>query len=151
MRRDRIKNSLQKDLRSLCEAGNPPTTLFLGDDLPKKIREAKESSKLTSHPLSQQPRYTGYQNQKGGSQAKNNFVPGQQTQSAISPTIPKQQTILELTNIVSIKPLDILSIKAYFRCRSNEFKAGKLKHYFHKWKELTSDKEILQTVLDFET
>ena len=43
--------------------------------------------------------------------------------------------------------LDILSIKAYFRSRSNEFKAGKLKHYFHKWKELTSDKEILQTVL----
>ena len=66
----------------------------------------------------------------------------------ISPTIPKQLTIQELTNIVSIKPLDILSIKAYFRSRSNESKASKLKHYFHKWKELTSDKEILQTVLD---
>ena len=53
----------------------------------------------------------------------------------------------ELANIVSIKPLDILSIRAYFRSRSNEFKACKLKHYFHKWKELTSDKKILQTVL----
>ena len=53
----------------------------------------------------------------------------------------------ELTNIVSIKSLDIASIRAYFGSRSNEFKAGKLKHYFHKWKELTSDKEILQTVL----
>ena len=74
MRRDRIKNSLQKGLHFLCEAGNPPTTLLLGDDLPKKIREAKESSKLTSHPLSQPLRYTGYQNQKGGSQAKNNFL-----------------------------------------------------------------------------
>ena len=42
MKRDRIKNNLQKDLHSLCEAGNPPTTLLLGDDLPKKIREAKE-------------------------------------------------------------------------------------------------------------
>ena len=47
----------------------------------------------------------------------------------------------------SIKPLDILSIRAYFRSRSNEFKAGTLKHSFLKWKELTSDKEILQTVL----
>ena len=74
MRRDRIKKSLQKDLHSLCEVGNPPTTLFLGDDLPKKIRETKESSKLTSHPLSQPPRYTGYQNQEGGSQAKNNLL-----------------------------------------------------------------------------
>ena len=43
--------------------------------------------------------------------------------------------------MVSIKPLDILSIRAYFRSRSNEFKAGKLKHYFHKWKDLTSDEK----------
>ena len=28
MRRDRIKNSLQKDLHYLCEAGNPPATLL---------------------------------------------------------------------------------------------------------------------------
>ena len=68
MKRARIKNSLQKDLHSLCEAVNPPTTLFLGDELPKKIREAKESSKLTSNLPSQPPRYTGYQNQKGSSQ-----------------------------------------------------------------------------------
>ena len=70
MKRDRIKNNLQKDLHSLCEAGNPPTTLLLGDDLPKKIREAKESSKLTSNPLSQPPRYTGYQNQKGAAKQR---------------------------------------------------------------------------------
>ena len=30
MRRDRIKNSLQEDLHSSCEAGNPPTILLLG-------------------------------------------------------------------------------------------------------------------------
>ena len=60
IRRERIKNSLQKELHSLCEAGNPPTTLLLGDDFPKKIRKAKELSKLTSNPLSQPPRYKGY-------------------------------------------------------------------------------------------
>ena len=32
MRRDWIKNSSQNDLHSLCEAGNRPTTLLLGDD-----------------------------------------------------------------------------------------------------------------------
>ena len=83
----------------------------------------------------------------GQSSKKYFFVQGQQIQSTIPPTIPKQQTIQELTNIVSIKHLDKLSIRAYFISRSNEFKAGKLKHYFHKWKELTIDKEILQTVL----
>ena len=41
MRREKIKNSLQKDLHSLCEADNPPTTLLLGYDLSKKIRKAK--------------------------------------------------------------------------------------------------------------
>ena len=75
MRRDRIKNSFQKYLHSLCEEGNPPTALLLGNDLPKKIRKAKESSKLTSHPLSQLPRYTGYQNQKGAAKQRIIFCP----------------------------------------------------------------------------
>ena len=92
IRRDWIKNSLEKDLHSLCEAGNPPTTLLLGDDHPNKIREAKESSKLTSHTLSQLPRYTRYQKPEWGQSSKNCFVTGQQTQSTTSPTIPKQQT-----------------------------------------------------------
>ena len=52
MTRERIKNSFQEDLHSLCEAGNPPTTLLLGDDLPKKIRDDKKSSKFTSYPVS---------------------------------------------------------------------------------------------------
>ena len=71
MRRDRIKNSLQEDLHSSCEAGNPPTTLLLGeDDLLKKIREPK----LSSHLLSQLPRYTGYQNQKGAAKKIKYFL-----------------------------------------------------------------------------
>ena len=64
--------------------------MLLGDDLQKKIREAEESSKLTSNPLSQLPLYTGHQNQKGCGQANNNFfVSEQQTQSTTSPKIQK--------------------------------------------------------------
>ena len=74
MMRNRIKNSLLKDLHFSCEAGNPPTTSLFGDGLPKKIREAMESSKFTSHPLFQPSRCTGYQNQKGNSQANNSFL-----------------------------------------------------------------------------
>ena len=77
IRRDWIKNSLEKDLHSLYEAGNPPTTLLLGDDHPNKIREAKESSQLTSHTLSQLPRYTRYQKPEWGQSSKECFVTGQ--------------------------------------------------------------------------
>ena len=77
IRRDWIKNSLEKDLHSLYEAGNPPTTLLLGDDHPNKIREAKESSKLTSHTLSQLPQYTRYQKPEWGQSSKECFVTGQ--------------------------------------------------------------------------
>ena len=147
MRRDRIKNSFQKDLHSLFEAGNPPTTLLSGDDPPKESLRSKgiiktylkfTISTTTVHRISRP--------EKGQPSKEYFFVPKQQTQSTISLTIPKQQTIQELTNIVSIKPLHILCISAYFRSRSNQFKTGKLKQYFHQWKELTSDKEILETV-----
>ena len=33
------------------------------------------------------------------------------------------------------KALRHTTIRAYVRSRSNEFKACKLKHYFHKWKD----------------
>lgn len=50
IRREKIKYTLPKDLRSLCENGNPPTKLLLGDDLPRKIKEAKEASRLLLPP-----------------------------------------------------------------------------------------------------
>ena len=51
MRRGEIKKSLQKGLQFLCEEGYPPTTLFLGDELLKKVWEVMASPKLTLHPL----------------------------------------------------------------------------------------------------
>ena len=54
---------------------NSPTTLLLGDDLQKKVWEAKESSKLTSYPLSQLPQYTGNQNHKGAAKQRISFCP----------------------------------------------------------------------------
>ena len=58
---------------------------------------------------------------KGAAKQRIIFFPGQQTQSLISHTIPKQQIIQELTNVANIKPLGIQSIRVYFRSRSNEF------------------------------
>ena len=93
MRRDMIKNSLQKDLHSVVKQVILPPFCSQGMTPPKKnlLSIGIIKTYLTS-PIS-----------------------GQETQSTILPTIPKQQTIQELTNTVSIKLLDILSIWAYFR------------------------------------
>ena len=105
-------------------------TFAFTDDIPKNLCEENESSEFTSHPLSQPLRYTGYQNQKGASQAKNNFFPtAANTEHDIAHNT-KTTDNTGLTNILSIKHLDIMSIRTYFRSRCNELKAGKLKHYF---------------------
>ena len=75
IRRDRIKNSLQKDLNFLCEPGNPPSTLLLGDDLPKKIWEAKESSKLTHIPYLNHHDTQDIKTRKGAAKQRTNFCP----------------------------------------------------------------------------
>ena len=52
MRGDWIKNSLQNDLHSLCEAGNPPTTLFSWDDHLKMTYLTPPISTATIHRIS---------------------------------------------------------------------------------------------------
>ena len=45
IRREKIKYSLHEDLQT-CENGNPPTKFILGNNLPQRIKEAKDSLKL---------------------------------------------------------------------------------------------------------
>ena len=52
------------------------------------------------------------------------FAPGRQTKSKISLIAPKQQAKQKLANVVSIKPLEILFMRAYFRSKSNKVIAG---------------------------
>ena len=52
MRRDRIRNSLQKGLNSLSEAGNPPTTLLLGNRLPKTRKRRMRHQNHLTFPIS---------------------------------------------------------------------------------------------------
>ena len=61
------------------------------DDFPKKICEVKKSSKLISYLISQPPRYPHRisKPERGQPSKEYFFVPGQQTQSAVLPTIPK--------------------------------------------------------------
>ena len=83
-----------------------------------------------------------------GSQVKHNFLlQGNKHRVRYRTQYQSNRQYIKLTNIACTKPLDILSIRRYLRFRSNEFKVGKLKHHFYKSKDLTSHKEIPQTIL----
>ena len=41
----------------------------------------------------------------------------------------------------------LLSLVAFFRCRVSTFQAGQISHWVQQWRTLTSDSEILETML----
>jgi len=49
---------------------------------------------------------------------------------------------LQLNNLIS----NDASLKTYFATKAGNFKAGKLAMYVNEWKQLTSDREIINTV-----
>lgn len=60
-----VRNRIKNNLYFLSAAGDLPTTLLLGDDLP--IEKGKEASKITYHPLSKYPRHTRHNLNEMGS------------------------------------------------------------------------------------
>ena len=133
MKSNKVKNSLQKYLHSVKQVILPPLC-FYGITSQRKSVKQRNYQNLPHIPYLNHHDTQDIKPERGQPSKEYFFVPEQQTQSAISHTIPKQQTIQGLKNIVSKKPLDVLSIRAYFKSRNNEFKVGKLKRYLHKWK-----------------
>ena len=67
-----VRNRIKNNLYFLSTAGDLPTTLLLGDDLP--IEKGKEASKITYHPLSKYPRHTRYNLNEMATQPKAIFL-----------------------------------------------------------------------------
>ena len=59
-----------------------------------------------------------------------------------------KQLITQLKNLVSDFPLFIeTTLRPYHQSRSDTFQAGNISHSLDAWKEMTSDKDILSTVM----
>ena len=73
LRKEKLRPALSRDLQHLCDSSNSVTSYLLGDDLPRRIKEAKETARIT---LSQKPQRShnnsGCNNQNGysGKQSK---------------------------------------------------------------------------------
>ena len=95
-----VRNRIKNNLYFLSTAGDLPTTLLLGDDLP--IEKGKEASKITYHPLSKYPRHTRHNlNEMGSTQPKAIFLlSGDEHKTWYHPQC--QNNKHELTNIVSV-------------------------------------------------
>ena len=66
IRKEKLRLTLSRNLEHLCVSNNSVTFYLLGDDIPRRIKEAKETARIT---LSQKPQRShnnsGYKSQNG--------------------------------------------------------------------------------------
>ena len=66
IRKEKLRPTLSRNLQDLCVSNNSVTFYLLGDDFPRRIKEAKETARIT---LSQKPQRShnnsGCKNQNG--------------------------------------------------------------------------------------
>ena len=73
LRKEKFRPTLSRDLQHLCDSSNLVTSFRLGDYLTRRIKEAKETTRITlSHKPQRLHNNSGYNNQNAycGSQSK---------------------------------------------------------------------------------
>ena len=146
LRRDAIKPNLNNEYSSLCGSQVPITGLLFGDELQSQLNNIKATNKI-GHTTTAKP---SYRNHSDGWKAKPRFFREE------GPVLPAtQQQFLQITGnreeIQPVKCTDIPTNKVnmlqYLEHKVYCLKAGGLKQYCNQWQALTSDPEILQTIL----
>ena len=66
LRKEKLKPTLSRALQHLCDSSNSVTSYLLGDDLRKRIKEAKETARIRLSQKSQiSHNNNGYNNRNG--------------------------------------------------------------------------------------
>ena len=66
LRIEKLRQTLSRNLQHLCDSSNLVTSYLLGDDLPRRIKEAKETARIyLSQKLQRSHNNSGYNNQNG--------------------------------------------------------------------------------------
>ena len=160
---------LKSESAALCSTGITPGPWLFSDDLARRLREAKETSKISeafhSHGYRSEKQSREYERSldvnspKGGKNnflyraSKTNTVP-EKTETALS----RHEILEKLENIRhSVSDLKTFEpeLLNYFRSQCDNFKPGRVAQFFPNCGEITTDKEILScisgTKIEFET
>ena len=66
LRIEKLRQTLSRNLQHLCDSSNLVTSYLLGDDLPRRIKEGKETARIyLSQKLQRSHNNSGYNNQNG--------------------------------------------------------------------------------------
>ena len=167
-RRDVIRPFLNQEFKQTCSRTLKPGKLLFGEDLPKTLRELKATNKIMNKVTrsnnkesnSQKNHYSspfrstqfrGNQSRKPflGSKGGNAYPP--QSKSTAE-SLPTQEEFHKELDVIKTKVnlfqehIDSYLIP-YLRAKVTFFRGGQLSLYLHKWKKLTSDVNILQTIV----
>ena len=169
LRREKLKPALKPAYHALCssETITASTKYLFGDNLAKQIRDAKETNRIgnavgsSKHDYRPIHRDSSWPNRrhnayKSGSANRQPFLG-----KGLHATVRKKydnsqkkgqkkitQLITQLKNSVSDFPLFIeTTLRPYLQSRCDTFQAGNISHSLDVWKEMTSDKDILSTVM----
>ena len=155
-RKESIKPHLNKDYAGLCASHVPVTALLFGNDLQTQLNNIRASNRVSTTAVGSRPK-----NVKGH--------PLRSYQKFELEATPKTVLLIagpqEEAAMISADTLDNLEVnnlllfethmKHYFANKVQSFKGGQLAHFFDKWKDKTSDSEVLNCVkrqfIDFST
>ena len=160
-RRESIKPHLNKEYAGLCASHVPVTALLFGNDLQTQLNNIRASNRVSTTAVgSRHKNIKGHPSrhyQKSDRRSKPFFIERSSVELKATP-----KTLLPIPGpgeeaaMISADTLDDLEVnnlllfetdmKHYFVNKVQSFKGGQLARFLDKWKEITSDSEVLNCV-----
>ena len=150
-RREQIKPALREECRQLCSADIAPSEWLFGEDLPKRLREIKETNRLAQEVAinSTGKNYHGYTNRQyhapkrfHGSENKG------KNQEQMDKLLSREKLLSQLEETKqSVSTFEEhLANKSQLKNECDNFRACRAAQFYETWRELTHDQEILRDI-----
>ena len=171
LRREKLKPSLKSEYHILCSAVvAPESKLLFGDDLAKQIRDRNETNRIGNTVASvtrdsrvqrtRQPWHNKHENYKGVASGsgyrqpyfRKGYQAPKRKKTKQQPTNRAREEIMRSLEKMKLKvgKFSVFvesSLTPYLKNRCDTFKAGCIAHSLPAWKNITSDNNIISTVM----
>ena len=136
----------------LCVSEVPATALLSGNDLQTQLNNIRVSNRVSTTEVGNRHKTMKGHPSRNYQKPDRPSVELEATPKTLLPTAgPGEETAmisadtlgnLEVNNLLLFEP----NMKHYFANKVQGFKSGQLAHFLEKWKEITSDSEVLNCV-----